>query len=250
MIRRQLVAAVVLTAIVAVTLGLLYPLAMAGVGAVAFPFRSGGSLIKQNGQVVGSALIGQNFLDKDGNALPQYFQPRPSASGANGYDPVGATCTPQLVGCGASTASNLGPGDPKLVGNVPGPNIDTKTNPYATPADPWCVPVQQTDKNNNPVSDKQGNPVYQKDKDGNYMCNPNTVPERAIAYRQLNNLSDEMALVALYLAFILSQGVSRNLLRTANVFNSVGLVAVSGFFLWQSVERLLHPVSFLPPRAH
>jgi K+-transporting ATPase ATPase C chain len=191
MIRRQLVAAVVLTAIVAVTLGLLYPLAMAGVGAVAFPFRSGGSLIKQNGQVVGSALIGQNFLDKDGNALPQYFQPRPSASGANGYDPVGATCTPQLVGCGASASSNLGPGDPKLVGNVPGLNIDTKTNPYATPADPWCVPVQQTDKNNNPVSDKQGNPVYQKDKDGNYMCNPNTVPERAIAYRQLNNLPDK-----------------------------------------------------------
>jgi cation diffusion facilitator family transporter len=59
----------------------------------------------------------------------------------------------------------------------------------------------------------------------------------------VHNLSDEMALVALYLAFILSQGVSRNLLRTANVFNSLGLVAVSGFLLWQSVERLLHPVS-------
>jgi K+-transporting ATPase ATPase C chain len=189
MIRRQLVASVVLTAIIAVTLGLLYPLAMAGVGAVAFPFRSGGSLIKQNGNVVGSTLIGQNFLDKDGNALPQYFQPRPSASGANGYDPVGATCTPQLAGCGASASSNLGPGDPKLVGNVPGLNLDTKTNPYATPTDPYCVPVQQTDKSNSPVNDKQGNPVYQRDKDGNYLCNPNTVFERALGYRQLNNLS-------------------------------------------------------------
>src|SRR5438093_4919257 len=52
----------------------------------------------------------------------------------------------------------------------------------------------------------------------------------------VHNLSDEMALVFIYLAFILSQGVSRNLLRTANIFNSIGLVAVSGVLLWQSVE--------------
>jgi cobalt-zinc-cadmium efflux system protein len=57
----------------------------------------------------------------------------------------------------------------------------------------------------------------------------------------VHNLSDELALVFIYLAFILSQGVSRNLLRTANIFNSVGLVAVSGVLLWQSVERLLNP---------
>ena len=57
----------------------------------------------------------------------------------------------------------------------------------------------------------------------------------------VHNLSDEMALVFLCLAFILSQGVSRNLLRSANVFNSVGLVAVSALLLWQVVERLLHP---------
>ena len=57
----------------------------------------------------------------------------------------------------------------------------------------------------------------------------------------VHNLSDEMALVFIYLAFILSRCVSRNLLRSANVFNSVGLVAVSGVLLWQSVERLLNP---------
>src|SRR6267143_26574 len=57
----------------------------------------------------------------------------------------------------------------------------------------------------------------------------------------VHNLSDEMALVFIYLAFILSQGVSRNLLRFANIFNSVGLIVVSGLLLWQSVERLLHP---------
>jgi Co/Zn/Cd efflux system component len=58
----------------------------------------------------------------------------------------------------------------------------------------------------------------------------------------VHNLSDEMALIFLYLAFILSQGISRNLLRSANIFNSVGLVAVSVLLLWQVIERLLHPM--------
>ena len=58
----------------------------------------------------------------------------------------------------------------------------------------------------------------------------------------IHNLSDEMALVALYLAFVLPLGVSRNLLRSANFFNSVGLIVVSGLLLWQAVERVLSPI--------
>src|SRR3989442_15729411 len=57
----------------------------------------------------------------------------------------------------------------------------------------------------------------------------------------IHNFSDELALVFLYLAFVLSRGVSRNLLRSANVFNSVGLVLVSGLLLWQAIERILYP---------
>ena len=57
----------------------------------------------------------------------------------------------------------------------------------------------------------------------------------------VHNLSDEMSLVFLYLAFVLSQGISRNLLRFANLFNSVGLIAVSAVLLWQAIERVLHP---------
>jgi len=57
----------------------------------------------------------------------------------------------------------------------------------------------------------------------------------------IHNLSDEMALMFIYLAFILPQGISRNLLRSANMFNSVGLVLVSAVLFWQSVERILHP---------
>jgi len=57
----------------------------------------------------------------------------------------------------------------------------------------------------------------------------------------VHNLSDEMALVFLYLAFVLPRGVSRHLLRSANLFNSLGLVLVSALLLWQAVERVLHP---------
>ena len=64
----------------------------------------------------------------------------------------------------------------------------------------------------------------------------------ALLMDSVHNLSDEMGLVLLYLAFILPLGVSRNLLRSANVFNSVGLIAVSALLLWQVIERLLHPV--------
>src|ERR1700751_2601138 len=57
----------------------------------------------------------------------------------------------------------------------------------------------------------------------------------------VHNQSDELALVLLYLAFVLPQGISRHLLRSANLFNSVGLVLISALLLWQAVERVLHP---------
>jgi cation diffusion facilitator family transporter len=58
----------------------------------------------------------------------------------------------------------------------------------------------------------------------------------------VHNLSDELALICLFLAFIVARGPSQELLRGANIFNSVGLVAVSGLLLWQAVERILHPI--------
>jgi len=175
MLRRQILTAVIVMVSMTVLTGFAYPLVVMGIGQVAFHRQANDSLVKQNGTVVGSSLLGQNFLDKDGNPLAQYFQPRPSAAGSGGYDAA------------SSSASNLGPSNPSLIGSVPGVSI-TGANQYATPSDPYCVPVQATDNNGNPVTDKQGNPVYQKNKDGTYVCNANTVPERAISYRQLNNL--------------------------------------------------------------
>ncbi len=57
----------------------------------------------------------------------------------------------------------------------------------------------------------------------------------------VHNLSDELALVFLYLAFVLPLGLSRNLLRSANVFNSIGIVVLSALLLWQATARLLNP---------
>jgi potassium-transporting ATPase KdpC subunit len=179
MIRRILLSSVVLTLVVAVALGLVYPLALVGIGKVAFSYRANGSMVTEHGQVVGSALIGQSFLDAKGNPLPQYFQPRPSDAGA-GYDPT------------ISSASNLGPGDPRLIGFIPGLNTvgldgsKSRTNPFATKADPYCVP---TDPTGAPVIAPTAGQKYAKNKDGSYVCDPNTVPERAIAYRQLNGLA-------------------------------------------------------------
>jgi cobalt-zinc-cadmium efflux system protein len=58
----------------------------------------------------------------------------------------------------------------------------------------------------------------------------------------VHNFSDEMALVALWIAFIVPHGPSRALLRGANLFNSLGLIIVSGVLLWQAIERFYSPV--------
>jgi K+-transporting ATPase ATPase C chain len=97
--RRQLSAAVVIFLALTVFTGLVYPLAMTGVAQVLFPNRADGSLVKRDGEVVGSRLIGQNFSG------PRYFHPRPSAAG-DGYDAM------------SSSASNLGPTNPDLISEV------------------------------------------------------------------------------------------------------------------------------------
>jgi K+-transporting ATPase ATPase C chain len=93
----QHIAAVRLLVVLTVLFGLAYPLAMVAIARIpGLSDNADGSLVSQNGTTVGSSLIGQAYTDADGNALPQYFQSRPSAAG-DGYDPT------------ATSASNLGP---------------------------------------------------------------------------------------------------------------------------------------------
>jgi potassium-transporting ATPase KdpC subunit len=179
---RQLVTSVLLTVVAAAVLGLAYPLVVYGIGQGAFQSQADGSLISRDGKVVGSTLIAQGFSDSSGNPLPQYFQPRPSDAGT-GYDAT------------SSGASNLGPGDPRLVGFIPGFNTiglngePSKTNPFATAADPYCVPLNPA---GTPVYEPAPGDKYQMSH-GSYVCDPNTVPERTIAYRAFNGLSASVA---------------------------------------------------------
>ena len=96
---RQLAPAVIGVLAFTVLCGIVYPLVVTGIAQVAFHDKANGSLVKVDGQVVGSSLIGQQFSD------PGYFHPRPSAAGT-GYDGF------------ASSFSNLGPTNPNLLSSV------------------------------------------------------------------------------------------------------------------------------------
>jgi K+-transporting ATPase ATPase C chain len=106
MLRNQFRPAIVLTLLLIVITGLLYPGLVTGLAQVLFPHQANGSLIESNGQVVGSALIGQSF------ASAKYFHPRPSAAGA-GY--VGDS----------SSGTNKGPTDRKLADTLVAVAVDS-----------------------------------------------------------------------------------------------------------------------------
>ena len=181
--RRQIVASLAVLLGVTLLLGFGYPLAVTGISQLFFRGQANGSLIYSHGKLVGSALLGQSFTDSKGNPLPQYFQPRPSAAGS-GYDGT------------SSAASNLGPSNPLLIGFVAGVNTvgfngkPSATNPFATAADPACVPLDQA---GNPVTSPVPGQRFLKTAAGAYECDPNTVPERAVAFRLFNGMAPNTA---------------------------------------------------------
>ena len=176
--RRHFLAGAVMLLGLTLVLGFGYPLLVTGLSALLFRHQADGSLVYRGGKLAGSSLLSQGFTDSKGNPIPRYFQPRPSDAGS-GYD--GAD----------SAASNLGPSNALLIGFVPGVNTvgpdgrPSAANPFATRADPACVP---TDPKGDPVTSPTPGQRYARNPDGSYVCDPTTVPERAIAFRTLNGL--------------------------------------------------------------
>jgi K+-transporting ATPase ATPase C chain len=121
MISRNLRPAVSLLIVMTALLGIVYPLVITGISKLAFPRQAAGSLIIEDGKLVGSTLIGQNFSD------PKYFWGRPSATTPQPYNGIG------------STGSNLGPLNPALIDAV---KTNAKALRDADPDNTQPVPVE------------------------------------------------------------------------------------------------------------
>jgi len=96
---KELWTAIAATVVLCVVVSGVYPVFIWGVGQLIFPRQANGSLIENNGQIVGSELLAQGFSGA------KYFHPRPSAAGT-GYDPLN------------SGGSNLGPTSQKLIDGI------------------------------------------------------------------------------------------------------------------------------------
>jgi len=110
--RRQLLPALRMVLVMTVLTGLAYPLLMTGVAQALFPSKADGSLVRVDGQVVGSRLVGQEFTEA------RYFHGRPSAAGSGASGAAKTSEEADDLANDVSSASNLGPTNQELIDTV------------------------------------------------------------------------------------------------------------------------------------
>jgi K+-transporting ATPase ATPase C chain len=139
----HLITSILYTIVTVVALGLIYPLAITGIGMLVFPHQANGSFVESNGKVVGSEIIGQLWTKREN------FQGRPSAAG-KGYDPTStggtdlAPTSKKLIDATKATIAALKKANPNAVGEPPidlvtssGSGIDPDISPAAAA---WQIP--------------------------------------------------------------------------------------------------------------
>jgi len=116
--KKHLITSLLMTVVMTILLGLVYPLVITGLAQVLFRDKANGQIISRNGEAIGSRLIAQPFTSA------KYFHPRPSVAGNNGFD------------ASNSGGTNLGPTNQKLIDRV---RADAQTLQQENPAQP--IPV-------------------------------------------------------------------------------------------------------------
>ena len=171
----HLLTALLYTIATVIAFGFIFPLVIWGISTVVFHYQAGGSLIEQNGKLIGSDLVGQNF------SKPQYFHGRPSAAGSKGYDPT------------STGGTNFGPTSKKLLDATKAAVAEVrKENPTQSgpvPADLVSSSASGIDPDISPEA-----AAYQVARDakarGESVASVNALVERATRHRTLGVFGD------------------------------------------------------------
>ena len=177
--RRQFVTGLLMTIAMIVILGLLYPLAMTGAAQLFAKDKANGSFVTQERK--GRRLVAHRpGLHRPGRQSDPALLPVAAVGGGGRLRRAG------------ERRKQLGAVEPEPHRQRAGGRHRHQDQPVRDPNRSLLRPGPGDRQGDTPITDKAGNPVYEKNRDGSYVCDPNTVPERVLAYRRLNGLGPKV----------------------------------------------------------